>query len=334
MRPVVTLAMGGDELATRLLDPPTRERLSSVADVDFHVIDEFESADARERLARTTVLLTGWDCPIVDGDVLDGAPGLRAIVHAAGTVKDHLDPVCWDRGIAVSTAADANAIPVAEFTLAAILLAGKRVLDAERDYRATRADVDLLGRYGDIGNYRTVVGLVGASRIGRRVAELLRPFDVEVAIADPYLTDEEAEALGAHRRELHELAASSRILSLHAPLLPETVGMIDAEVLAAMPDGATLINTARGQLVESDALIAELVSGRLHAILDVTDPEPLHSDSPLFDLPNVMLTPHIAGAAGLELARLGSWAVDEILRFLRGEPFRSPVTRAQLDRMA
>ena len=185
--------------------------------------------------------------------------------------------------------------------------------------------------------HRRSVGLVGASRIGRRVISLLRPFDLEVLVSDPYLKPGEAAGLGAQLVELVELddlARRSDIVSLRAPEIASTYRMINARRLSRMRDGATLLNTARGALVDTGALVAELRTGRIQAILDVTDPEPLAPDSPLYTLPNVVLTPHLAGAAGNELYRLGSWAFEELARWAAGEPFLSPVRLSDLAAMA
>jgi len=333
-RPTALMAMAAG-LSDRFFSPALRQRLDEFVDVvpDL-VVQDFSSAPARAALARAEVLITGWFCPPVTAAVLDDAPNLRAIVHAAGSVKGHLAPACWDRGIVVSTAAAANALPVAEYTLAAILGAAKGMRQIERVYRSRRAYVDLVAEYPGIGTYRRTVGIVGASRIGRRVAELLRPFDLVLSIHDPYLSAPEAEALGARLTTLDELLAGSDIVTLHAPLLPSTRHLIDAAALARMPDDATLINTARGALVDQDALVAELVTGRLNAVLDVTEPEVLPSDSPLFDLPNVVLTPHMAGAQGNELHRLAASAVEEVRRYVTGEPFAHPVVVRDLARIA
>lgn len=335
-RPTVVLAMRPD-LPDRLLTGPARERLAALADVDtWAALDTFTCPAAARLLGGADVLLTGWGCPRIDADVLARAPRLRAIVHAAGSVKGHVDPGCWEHGLVVSTAADANAVPVAEFTVAMVLLAGKSVPRLEGTYRAGRAHIDLVTTATAIGNYRRRVGVVGASRIGRRVLRLLRAYDLDLACSDPYLTAAGATELGVPALELDELVARSDVLSLHAPAVPATRHMIDRRRLALLPDGATLINTARGSLVDEDALVDELTAGRLSAVLDVTgaDAGPLPPDSPLWDLPNVVLTPHVAGAAGNELLRLGDWAVEEIGRFAAGEPFLGPVLAADLDRMA
>ncbi|WP_101790203.1 hydroxyacid dehydrogenase [Nonomuraea indica] len=314
-RPATVVAMSA-QVAERIVRGAVRGRLARIADV-HQIVDDFARAD----LSRTEVLFTSWGCPPVTAEVLDRAPGLRAIVHAAGSVKHHVTDACWRRGIAVSSAAAANAEPVAEFTLAAILFANKRVIDIARAYRAARTSDDWEARFPGFGNYRRTIGVVGASRIGRRVIELLQPFAFEVLVSDPYLEED----LGARRVGLDELVAVSDVVSLHAPDLPETRHLMHAGRLAAMRDGATLINTARAALVDQAALTAELASGRLYAVLDHTEPEFLPPGSPLYDLPNVLVTPHIAGSLGGELTRMADLALDELSRYARGLPFEHPV---------
>jgi phosphoglycerate dehydrogenase-like enzyme len=308
MSRVAVVLMMRPDLPERLFDP---ERLAEVAEL--------------VPLERAEVVLSGWGCPPLDAAVLERAGALRAIVHAAGGVKGHVTDACWDRGLMVSTAAGANAEPVAEYTLARILLAGKAADRMAHAYRARRAAIDLTSEFPEVGNLGKTVGIVGASRIGRRVIELLDPFDLRVLVSDPYVEG------GV---ELDELLAVSDVVSLHAPSLPSTRHMLDARRLALLRDGATLINTARGALIDQDALVAELVSGRIDAVIDVTEPAILPADSPLYDLPNVVLTPHVAGAVGVEVRRLGASALDELERYGRGEPFAHPVTRADLDRVA
>ncbi|MEU8435953.1 hydroxyacid dehydrogenase [Streptomyces sp. NPDC029216] len=324
--------MSPDTRAAVLSDRVLAE-LVRVADVDPGLLLTDFGRDGPllgSRLARAEVLLTGWGCPPLDADALRRMPRLRAVVHAAGSVKQHVTEACWERGLVVSSAAAANALPVAEYTLAAILFANKRVLEAAHAYRAARAPVDPLRRYPGVGNYRRTVGLVGASRTGRRVLELLRPFDLRVLVHDPYADPAELASLGGEPCGLDELLGRSHVVSLHAPELPRTRRLLDASRLALMPDGATLINTARGSLVDTAALTRELVTGRLHAVLDHTEPEVLPAGSPLFDLPNVLLTPHVAGSLGGELDRLAVTAVEELERYARGVGFRYPVDPGRL----
>ncbi|MER7463713.1 hydroxyacid dehydrogenase [Streptomyces sp. NPDC097981] len=307
--------------------------LVRVADVDTDLLltgFEHDVPELRRRLAEAEVLFTGWGCPPLDAGALELMPRLRAVVHAAGSVKHHVTEACWERGLLVSSAAAANAVPVAEYTLAAILFANKRVLESAQAYRAARRPIDLLRRYPAVGNYRRTVGIVGASLIGRRVMELLRPFDLRVLVHDPYADTAGLAALGAESCALDELLRRSDVVSLHAPELPGTRHLLDASRLALMPDGATLVNTARGSLVDTAALTGELVAGRLHAVLDHTEPEVLPAGSPLYDLPNVLLTPHVAGSLGGELDRLAATAVEELERYALGLEFRYAVDRGRL----
>jgi phosphoglycerate dehydrogenase-like enzyme len=301
---------------------------------DPEPLTTFADDRAGKLLASCDVLLTGWGCPPIDAGALERAPRLRAIVHAAGTVKDHVTAACWERGIEVSSAAAANAVPVAEYTLAAILLSNKRAFRIQRRYREVREFRWWAAEFPGLGNHRKAVGVVGASQVGRRVIELLRPFDFEVCVYDPYLPAAEAEALGVRKLELDELLGRADVVTLHAPALPETRHLLDRRRLSLLRDGATLINTARGWIVDTEALTEELVRGRIDAVLDTTEPENLPPDSPLYDLPNVFLTPHIAGAMGTETRRLGAHAVAEIGRLARGEPLRHPIRRQDLSRLA
>nr|WP_239579779.1 hydroxyacid dehydrogenase [Microlunatus panaciterrae] len=327
--------MGSNELLERLFTPELRDRLASVADVvSGSVLTEFDSAEARAVLAGIDVLITGWGCPKVTPEVLDRAPSLRLIAHSAGTVKGHLHRACWERGVAVTTAAQVNGVPVAEFTLAVILLAGKDAFNASSLARQTRSGVAKTSLAAEIGNVGTTVGIIGASSIGRAVLQLLRPFKHRRLLADPTISAAEAAELGAELVPLDELMARSRIVSLHAPILPSTIGMIGAAQLQAMPDGATFINTARGVLVDHDALRAETGTGRISAFLDVTDPEPLPEGDLLYTLPNVVITPHIAGSLGNELPLMAASAVTEVEHLAAAEPLVHEVTLQVLDTMA
>jgi phosphoglycerate dehydrogenase-like enzyme len=306
--------------------------LSQLCDVaDPAPLESFEGGRARQLLADAEILVTGWGCPRLDAQFLSLAPRLKLIAHAAGTVKHFIAPEIFAAGVTVCNAASANAIPVAEFTLAAILFSNKQVLhyrDFYRDKRETARWEDLSDP--GVGNWRKTVGIVGCSRIGRRVIELLRPFDFTVIVHDPYVPKADAAQLGVEAVGLDELMQRSDVVSIHAPALDTTRHMIDAGRLARMHDGATLINTSRGSLIDQEALIAELRTGRISAVLDVTTPDILPANSPLYELPNVLLTPHIAGALGGERERLGSLVVAEIERFVRGLPLAHAIAAETL----
>jgi len=312
-----------------LFDEPRRERLASLADVSGRMlVTDVDDPAHAPLLADTEILITSWGVPQLDAERLARMPKLRAVLHAAGSVQHIVSEEFWARGIRLTSAADANAVPVAEFTLGAILLSGKRTfthLQTPHDatWNAWTAR--------QIGNVDRTVGIVGFSRIGRRVVELLRPFDgIRTLVADPFADPDSVAAAGGVLQTLDEMLPQVDVLSLHAPSLPATRHMIAARQLAALPDGATLINTARGALLDHDALLAECRTGRLDALLDVTEPEPLPADHPLRTLPNVAITPHLAGSLGTEARRLADSALDELAAYIAGAPATHPVTEAEL----
>ncbi|WP_052664822.1 hydroxyacid dehydrogenase [Nitriliruptor alkaliphilus] len=318
-------------LQHRFFDAPLVTELRALVDLDpGRVLSDPTAPDHAATAADVEVLITSWGAPRLEGAVLEAMPRLRAVVHAAGSVKHLVSPELWARGARVTSGAALNARPVAEFALGAVLWSTKNVLPLTARFGVERTAPDLTVDDTIAGNYRTTVGVLGASATGRALIELLAPFDVEVLVSDPTLSPTDAQQLGVQLVDLEGLFSRSRVLSVHAPLLPQTRHLVDARLLSLMPDGATLVNTARGGVVDHDALRSELVSGRLCAILDVTEPEPLAPDDPLWDLPNVTLTPHVAGSQGAELLRLGRAAVDEVRALVEGRPPLHPVDPASL----
>ncbi|MFD1659226.1 hydroxyacid dehydrogenase [Streptomyces caeni] len=329
-RPRAALAMSA-EAAAAVLDPESLDALAAICDLaPPPVLDDFTTPRARSVLAGADVLVTGWGCPRLDAEALEAAPRLRAVVHTAGSVRAHITDACWQRGIEVSSAASANALPVAEYTLAMILLTGKNVLERARDYRASRTRDDWLRTPRTVGNHRRTVGIVSASLIGRRVIELLRPHDLDVLLHDPYVDDAQAAGLGVTRVGLDELFARCDTVSVHTPLLPATRGLVGRRLIGAMRPGAVLINTSRGAVVDQKALTDAAVAGRIRAVLDVTDPEVLPPGHPLWDCGNVLITPHLAGSQGNEWRRLADLALAETARWASGAGFLHPVRRERL----
>lgn len=335
MRPKIAFAMAADK-TKYVFDQSALDRLARSCDILRQApLERFDTDEARAVLAQTDILVTGWGCPQITAAVVASAPRLKLIAHAAGTVKFTLDAAVYDAGIAVTHAADANAVPVAEFTLAAIIFANKRVFELRDRYRADPSRRSTYAMMDEpIGNFHRTVGLVGASRIGRKVAKFLTGFDFTVLLCDPFVQPGDPVLAGAELVDLETLLARSDVVSVHAPSLPTTRAMIGASQFSLMRDGTTFINTARGALVDEAALIAELQTGRIHAVIDVTDPEIPDPNSPLFTLPNVFLTPHVAGAVGMERLRLGQLAVEEVERFVAGQALEFAIEPAMLERLA
>ncbi|GAA4040862.1 hydroxyacid dehydrogenase [Nonomuraea soli] len=280
-----------------------------------------------ELLAEVEVLVTSWGGPRMDAAFLAAAPRLRLVLYGAGSVRPVVTPESWARGVRITSAAAANAIPVTEFALAQILMSLKQVW---RHMLHARSEGSLLRRASEAGANGSVVGLVSLGATGRGTAERLARHDVVVQAYDPFTTID-----GVRSVSLEELFATSDVVSLHAPLLEQTRGMITRELIASMRPYATLVNTARGGLVDEAGLI-EVLRERpdLFAVLDVTDPEPPVPGSPLYTLPNVVLTPHLAGSLGTERRRQGRLMAEELDRYVAGEPLLHEITEKRLELLA
>ena len=303
------------------MGPAQHARLAAIDDRGNPIHAETRDAlAAHPHAADVAVILTGWGSPMLTTDVADCCPSLGLIAHCMGSVRHIVDPALFARGVRCTSSATQNAVPVAEFLVSWVLRWNKRLPFWESVYRSAPGAFSFEERFAAaharIGNMDKTVGVIGASRVGRRFMALLANFDLDVLLYDPHLDAAEAQACGATKVSLDKLMAESDIVSINAPLLPETEHMVGAPELAAMRDGALLINTARGGLVDHEALLAELATGRISAVLDVTEPEPLPPGSAFFTLPNVVLTPHVAGSMGSELHRMTDNALDEVALFL------------------
>lgn len=277
------------------------------------------------------ILFSGWNSPVFTPAVLEAAPRLKAVFYGAGSIKYFVTDAFWERGIQVTSGYIANDIPVVEYTLSQILFCLKRGWQHAALYRQKKQR-ELLPVPG---GYGSTVGIVSLGAIGRMVVEKLRLFDLKVIAYDPYVTVETGRALGAEMVALDEVFRRSDVVSLHTPWLKETVGLITGKHVASMKPNSTLINSSRGAVVKESEMI-EVLSRRpdLFAVLDVTYPEPPEPGSPLFSLPNVLLTPHIAGPVGDECQRNGQFMLDELKRYLAGQPLKYAISRERAAIMA
>ena len=262
--------------------------------------------------------VSGWGVRAPNPDRLGTEPRLKAICHAAGSVR-MFPRVLIERGVVITSARSAIARTVAEFALACAMHLMRGMGAFCRHERRKPLSATL---------YDKTVALIGCGCVGRRLRELLRPFGGRILVFDPYMSPSAAADLDVELVPLDTALAQAHVVSLHAPDTPETRGMIGGRELALMADGALLINTARGRIVDTDALTAELSTGRISAALDVTDPEPLPEDHPLRLLPNVLVTPHVAGPTTDDLPLLGDAALDELERIMRGD---RPINRIGLE---
>lgn len=303
------------------------------------LIDLYASPQTAQSVAANPVILqeaeiifSGWGMPRMDETFLAHAPNLKAVFYGAGSIKQFTTDAFWARNMPITSSYAANAVPVAEFTLAQILLCLKKTWQyafAMKREQAYGVNFPVPGGYG------STVGIISLGMIGRMVCRHLQRFDLKVIAYDPFVKPADAAVLGVELCPLAEIFQRADVVSLHTPWLPETVGMITGAHLAAMKAGATFINTARGAVVREAEMIAVLQQRPdLLAVLDVTYPEPPVAGSPLYTLPNVILTPHIAGSLDAECQRMGQLVVDELKRFLSGEPLQWAITREQAAVMA
>ncbi|WP_247004598.1 hydroxyacid dehydrogenase [Halosolutus gelatinilyticus] len=304
-------------------------RLESVGIVDWNDDDQLTSAELRERLRGVDVCVTGWGSPTLSADVLDGADSLELIGHVGGSVTSIASPAVYERGIPVVSANRAMAPFVAEGILA-------YMLTALRDTTGFDAAMKNGAWPGTCERTETLfgssIGFVGLGDVGEELLSLLAPFDPTVRVYDPYASAEDIAAFEfATMAALDTVLESSDVVSIHASKTPETLHMLDAELLSMLPDGCLLVNAARGAIVDEDALVDELRTGRIRAALDVFEEEPLPESSPLRDLDDVVLGPHVAGAP--TRYRLAETVIDEIERFDGGEPLENRVSRERYEHM-
>lgn len=335
-RPVVLVAVpaalrsqfftAGDE--RRLVDAATR--LGGGLAVAESLADAVADLDP----AGVRVLIVAWGVPPLDGDLLDRLPGLEVVAHCGASIRPFATPELFRRGVLVTQAGAAMARSVAEVSLAFTLALLHRLprfdhaLHAGEKWEAAES-APVQHELRD-----APIGVVGASRTGRAYLAMLGALGARPLLADPTIDADEARALGATPMPLDAVLSASRIVALHAPSLPETHRMIGARELALMPDGAGLVNTARSWLVDEDALLAELRTGRLDAAIDVFDAEPLPVDSPFRALPNALLVPHKAAGTLEGRLRQGATVVGEVKRHAAGRPLAHAISEQDLERMA
>ena len=311
--------------------PAERTRMNELLDIYAPLKTAGEIGVDPSLLQPVEVILSGWGCITFTADVLAAAPHLKAVFYGAGSVRSIVTEAFWQRGIKITSAVAGNAVPVAEYTLSQILFGLKSGWQHVLRYKHQRH----YERFTVAGSYGSTVGLISLGTIGRMVAERLRGLDVQVIAYDPFVAAADASRLGVELVTLDEVFQRSDVVSLHTPNLPETRGMITGAHFAAMKPFSTFINTARGAVVREAEMVEVLVNRPdLFAVLDVTDPEPVLPDSPLFTLPNVILTPHIAGAMQSECRRMGRLMADEVGRYVAEQPLVYGLTRERAVIMA
>ncbi|MFC1461260.1 hydroxyacid dehydrogenase [Verrucomicrobiota bacterium] len=311
-------------------------RLTGFSEILYDDSETIAAERCVQLLQDVDACITGWGTPSFPEHSLDGASRLKLIAHSAGSVKALLANVkdsIMQKNIIVTNAVVSLGIAVAEFTLGMILMTMKRAwwfsrLTSRGKWREQEEFERVKEPYG------AFIGIIAASNVGRHLIRLLEPFDVTILVYDPYLSNKDAEGLGVRKVPLEELLRLSDVVSIHAPATEQTRHMIRTKQLRLMKPGAILVNTARGSIIHEDELIEELATGRITACLDVIDPEPPLPSSPLRQMPNVILTPHIAGAASENRFRNGRYTIDDLEQYFRDGSVSHPVNFEHWDILA
>jgi phosphoglycerate dehydrogenase-like enzyme len=309
-----------------------RERIAAMLDVHPRVVNAGNFDEHAAALKDVEVIVATWGLPAFTEAHFAAMPKLRAVFYAAGNVKAFATPLV-ERGLVLVSAWAVNAIPTAQLVLSQILLTCRGYFRGVRRYAELR-DPAAARAFPRTGAEGATIGLIGMGWIARRLTEHLHGFGFRVIAYDPFLSAERARELGVEKVELADLFARAAIVSNHVPDLPETRGMLGAALFERLREGATFINSGRGaQVVEAE--LARVLAARsdLTALLDVTFPEPPPAESPLWSLPNVVISPHIGGTTGDEVTRLADCVIEELESWLAGRPLRYQVTREILATM-
>jgi len=333
-KPTIAITIGKANYK-RMFSKEAWDALEAFANVVHHPGDEpAEKAELIQLLQDADACITSWGVAQLDADVMNAAPNLKAMAHMGSSVKRFVSDAFWARKMHLTSTGIALAKTVAETTVGLMIVGQKRVWQLAQHVRdGGWRESPVWDRWFACELYRRNVGIIGASNVGRHVIELLKPFKPNVLLYDPFVTAEDAKALGTTKVELDELLRQSDVVSIHAPANPATHHMLNAAGMALMKDDALIINTARGSIIDEKALIEELKKGRFFAFLDVTDPEPPAEDSPLRTLENVVVVPHIAGCID-NCTMLGELAVEELRRFFAGEPAVYQITPELFERIS
>lgn len=318
-----------------VFDAETCNKLNALTGIEKKLYTKADILNAPEQFAEVEMIFSTWAMPVFTAEEIKAClPSLKIVFYGAGTVQFFARPFL-QCGVQVVSAWAANAVPVAEMTVAQIVMANKGYFLTNRIYHtqgrvaASKAFTQCRGNYGE------AVGIIGTGMIGRLTIDMLKPYNIKVLAYSRSLTEEKAKTMGVEKCTLPEIFERCFVVSNHLANNEQTKNMLNYDLFAKMRPNATFINTGRGaQIVEDDLVRILRERPDLTALLDVTDPEPPIEGHPFYTLPNCMLTPHIAGSAGDEVARMGLYMLRECESYLAGRPCQYAVTEKMLETMA
>jgi phosphoglycerate dehydrogenase-like enzyme len=309
-----------------------KEWLQTELDFFLEIVSSESFARHLPALQQVEFVFSTWGMLQLNEEQIAQLPALKAVFYAAGSVQYFARPFLT-REVKVLSAWGANAVPVAQFTVAQIILAAKGYFMATRICCTSAGRNSFNNHYP--GLFRTRISLLGAGMVGTKVIELLKPYALNILVFDPFLSQERADELGVERVSLEQAFQNGFVVSNHLANLPETRQMLTRSLFESLQPYATFINTGRGATVDEASMLAVLAQRPdLTALLDVTEPEPPQPDSPIYQLENVLLSPHIAGSIDREVLRQADYMLEEYRRFKNGEPLLYSVSLEMLKTMA
>ncbi len=324
-----------NDLWFELYGPDELKDISRLIHIDFGPGSTQEAMKDLSTFENVEVIMTEWGSFKFDADILRYMPNLKAVFYAGGAISGLVSDSFWDRDIIISSAYGANAISVAQYTVSQVLSCVKRIWTYSQ---ATKGARDFIARdtFFMPGTYNTTLGIISLGMIGWQVCKYIQSItEMKIVAYDPYVSKDQANAMNVELCSLEDLFKLSDVVSVHTPVRDETKGMVTGGHIASMKENASLINTARGAIIREKEMIEVLKHRQdIVAVLDVTDPEPPEPDSELYDLENVILTPHIAGCMGPECIRMGRSMVQELERYVTGKKLKWQITRQQAAIMA
>ena len=331
-KPNVAFFGNREDLLTHVYPESRIHRLKALADVHPVIVGKENLDDQLPELSEVEYIFSTWGMPRLRSAQIKQMSALKMVLYGAGTVKYFAEPLL-QQGIRVVSAWAANGIPVAEFTVAQMTLASKGYFGLTRRLMSEGASAWKPTKAQ--GNYEVELSILGAGMVGREVIRRLSYHNANILVFDPFLSEADAKKMGVTLVGLSEAFERGYVVSNHLANVPETENMLRREHFLSMSTGSTFINTGRGMTVDEAGMIEALKTREdITALLDVTRQEPAAEDSPLYQLNNVWLSPHIAGSIGREVVRMADFVLDEFERELKGEPLLYEVTLEQLPTMA
>jgi len=308
------------------IPPEEVARINSMGNVVWNTTkSQWSSEELSERLKDVDVCICGWFTARLDENVLKNANRLKVVAYTAGSVAGIVSDTLFERGIKVLSGNTFFGQSVAEGVIAYTLCA---LRDLPYYNKSMKDGGWRTTEFFNQGLLDQTVGLVGFGMTTKFVINMLKPFNCKIKVFSNSMTDEACAEYGVQRASLEEIFSTCRIVSIHTAKRPDTYHMINKKLLQMLPDGALIVNTARGSIIDEEAMIEELETGRIKAALDVFEVEPLPVDSKLRSLSNVLLIPHMAGPTIDRRRYCTNGVLDDVERFYKGEPLKYEIDKA------